>query len=187
MKIAFTGTSSTGKTTLVRSLMKAPDFTKHVSRFLTADARALLEELGFHSMDSMSRDQLRTFQLRYFSRKQQIEQNQDHYVTDRSFVDVAAYWVQRDTLEIPAERNRLVLPCLGEAKKYDIHFYIPYGSIDFEPDGYRSNDLRFHQRIDRQILEFLKEWQLPYIQIQPPNHDERIKIVLDYIRHKASP
>ncbi len=151
---------------------------------MTTDARALLEEFGFRSMDNMSRDQLRAFQLRYFYRKQQIEQDQDQFVTDRSFVDVAAYWAQRDTLDMPEEQARLVLPCLSEAKKYDVHFYIAYGSINFESDGYRSNDLNFHRRIDRQIFQFLTEWHLPYVQIQTSNHDERVEIVLDYIRYR---
>ncbi|WP_437304473.1 ATP/GTP-binding protein [Sorangium sp. So ce388] len=182
MKIAFTGASSTGKTTLVRSIIAKNESQRYFSQFLTADARAILDELGFHSMDDMSRSQLRAFQLSYFYRKQQIEQNQDNFITDRSFVDVAAYWVLRDTFDVPEEQARLVLPCSREASKYDIHFYFPYGLINFEPDGYRSNDIIFHQRIDSQILLLLESWRLPYVRIQTANHEERIKYVLSCLR-----
>jgi nicotinamide riboside kinase len=182
VKIAFTGTSSTGKTTLVRSLMQLSEFRQRFPTYLTADARKILEASGFHSMDAMTRSQLRSFQLSYFRSKQELERGQDQFITDRSFVDVAAYWVQRDAFDAPMDQEQLVLPCSAEARKYDIHFYFPHGLISFEQDGYRSNDLGFHERIDRQIQRFLVEWNLPYESICTANHQERVEAVLSRVK-----
>src|SRR4051812_17933176 len=101
MRIAFTGTSSTGKTTLARELMRVPEFANVVGTFLTEDARALLRELAHKSMDTMSRDELRRFQEEYFQRKAKKEQGAGSFLVDRSFVDVAAYWLVRDTVDLP--------------------------------------------------------------------------------------
>jgi len=183
MKIAFTGTSSTGKTTLAVRLIKNPEFTSKVPEFVAVDARALLDELGFRSMDKMTRGQSREFQQLYFRRKIEIESGRESFLTDRSFVDIAAYWVCRDTFDLSEAEQRLLLdPCRHATKKYDIHFYFPSGLIVFEHDGYRSDDIEFHMRIDRCILRYLVEWQIPYVTIVESDINKRIETVLGVVK-----
>jgi nicotinamide riboside kinase len=182
MKIAFTGASSTGKTTLANLLMKKSEFVSTVPLFLTADARKILDEMGFRSMDQMSQAQTRAFQMRYYNIKKSIESCQNHFLTDRSFVDVAAYWIERDVSREDCGSDQLESECFAEAKKYDIHFYFPIGEIQFESDGYRSDNLEFHSRIDRRIQSYLNLWGIRFIQISSNSLDDRLERVMLFLR-----
>src|SRR5437773_680930 len=100
MKIALTGSSSTGKTTLAHLLTDHEVLSE--LKYVTADSRALLEKMGYRSMDRMTRDQLREFQTAYLECKLNIEGNIESYITERSTVDVAAYWLVRDAFDLPS-------------------------------------------------------------------------------------
>lgn len=183
MKIAFTGTSSTGKTTLAKKLMSIPEFVEKVPLFITTDARELLRQLKFQNMDAMTREQTMQFQSLYFYQKLRAEDSLDSFLTDRSFVDVTAYWICRDTYDLSiTEQHRLLDPCRQEASKYDIHFYFPPGLFQFESDGYRSNNMKFHMMIDRAIRGYLNAWSIRYIVMNSSSIDKRIEMVLNEIR-----
>ena len=62
--------------------MDHPRFTRRVPTFLSANARALLASRGAHSMDRMSRDETRAFQLAYFKCKSDLEDGRDQYLFD---------------------------------------------------------------------------------------------------------
>lgn len=178
MRLAITGSSSTGKTTLAKLLVEAPRIGDILRRFISADARSLLTELGHKSMDRMSRAELREFQLAYFERKKLVEDDLSHFVTDRSFVDVAAYWLERDTFDQSrAERERLLEPCRQLADRYDLHVYLPFGLLPFRDDGYRSNDMMLHRRIDARIRLLLNEWNLRHVTLETTVLDERVTLV----------
>ena len=179
MKIALTGASSTGKTTLAHSLMKAPEFFRHVDDFLTTNARGLLERMGHKSMDLMRREELLQFQRTYLAQKQHMEEGRDRYLTDRSFVDVAAYWLRRDAVEMAREQQAEVVEvCRVAAQRYDLHVYCPFGLVGFESDGYRSENQRHHQEIDAQIVSFLSEWGVRFIKLDTADHGDRVARVL---------
>lgn len=180
MKISLTGSSSTGKTTLVRALMDNPEFSKYAFKFLSVDGRRLLKKLGFNHMDSMSREQLMDFQLQYFAMKIQNELCQKEFITDRSFVDVASYWIVRDTFDkSEAEQNILLIPCMAESQEYDITFYLPFGAIPFQADGYRPESFEFNSRIDNEIQLFLDKWKINYCRLDSGNLSDRVSMVLN--------
>jgi nicotinamide riboside kinase len=187
MRVALTGSSSTGKTTLSNSLMEEPEFLKHVDTFLTTDARSLLKAMGHKSMDNMRRDELRQFQRTYLARKQEIEAGLSRYLTDRSFVDVAAYWLRRDAPGLdPEEVEPVVSACRAGAGKYDLHIYCPFGLFPFKPDGYRSDNIEYHREIGEQIASLLSDWGLKFITLDTPDHQERIARVLAEMRSLAA-
>src|SRR5207245_4214852 len=114
-------------------LMNMPEFRHVIPRFVTVDGRAILDRMGFRSMDRMRRDELRLFQEIYFETKIKTEHGLDSFLTDRSFVDVASYWFCRDTFDLPAdEQMRLIVPCREASKRYDVHFYFPFGQLRCE-------------------------------------------------------
>lgn len=174
MKVAFTGSSSTGKTTLARRLERRADFSVRFGQVVGEDARSLLRAMGHMSMDEMSRDELREFQRRYFDRKATKESLLQSFLVDRSFVDVAAYWLVRDSHDLPSpERDGLVASCEKLAKGYDLHVYFPMGVVPFQSDGYRSEDSTFHRRIDAKIAELLSLWKLRTIRLAGRTPEER--------------
>jgi nicotinamide riboside kinase len=182
MKLALTGSSSSGKTTLIMSVLAHPLLANTSVTFCTTDARQLLQTLGHHSMDRMSRTEMREFQLLYYFKKTLVEEGQDNFVTDRSFVDVAAYWLERDAFDLSQTvQTLLTAQCRQGARKYDLHVYLPFGIIPFRSDGYRSEDLSLHRRIDTRIKTLLKEWNIKFIELATSNHQDRVDLVINRI------
>lgn len=179
MRIAFTGTSSTGKTTIADRLMADARFTPRAPKFVTADARAMLRAQGHASMDAMSRQELLAFQYGYLRHKLVSEAGVDGYLTDRSFVDVAAYWLERDSFGVDeAESHQFVAQCEAAARRYDLHVYFPVGVIAFQDDGYRSRNLQFHARIDARITGLLADWGIDAMVLRSADIDERVEEVV---------
>lgn len=179
MKIALTGSSSSGKTTLARSLMENPKFVELAGEFVTEDARSLLRTLGHQSMDEMTRAEQREFQERYLEQKAANELDRECFLVDRSYVDVAAYWLVRDGFDLPLdEQERFEHTCCELARNYDIHIHFPFGQISFASDGYRSEDVEFHERIATKIHDLLRGWDIEHVTIESPNLEARLKQVL---------
>jgi nicotinamide riboside kinase len=177
MKLTLTGSSSTGKTTLALELSKYRNLC--VPEFVTADARTLLDEMNHHSMDQMTREQLREFQLLYLERKLAIEAQLSSLITERSTVDVAAYWLVRDGFDLPPiTRDPYIEKCRIHALSYDLHVYLPFGVLPFVFDGYRSENLSFHKAIDNQIKTFLQDWGIHYITLDTTDLKSRVEIVI---------
>lgn len=181
MKLTLTGSSSTGKTTLALELSRCPNLS--IPEFVSADARTLLDEMGHHSMDRMTREELREFQLLYLERKLAMEAQCASFITERSTVDVAAYWLVRDAFDLPeAERNSYIERCRIHSLSYDLHVYLPFGVIPFIFDGYRSEDVSFHEAIDDQIKTLLREWGIHYMSLDTINLESRVETVVAAIK-----
>jgi nicotinamide riboside kinase len=188
MKIAFTGSSSTGKTTLAKRLMGVASFSERVGDFITEDARSLLRSLGHSSMDNMHREELRVFQQLYYTQKADHEMNRTRFLVDRSFVDVAAYWLVRDAFDLPiVDQSEFENKCRTLALAYDLHIHFPIGQIPFTSDGYRSEDIDFHSRIAEMIEQVLAKWSVRFISITSSDLDSRVQQVLNAVETFDSP
>jgi hypothetical protein len=138
-------------------------------------------------MDKMTRAQLREFQRAYLEGKIDIENGIDGYVTDRSFVDVAAYWLVRDAFDLPEmERDAFVERCRVNALRYDYHFHLPMGVLEFESDGYRSENQEFHWAIEQEIRRLLKLWRISYITVSEREIAARVLAVKRTIGDKIN-
>ena len=137
-------------------------------------------------MDEMSREQLEHFQIMYFKAKVKNETGKDDFITDRSFTDIAAYWSIRDAFDKTAgEKDRLLVPCRELAANYDITFYLPFGLVPFQADGYRSESISFHKQIDEQIRFYLKYWHIRHVKLTSTELQERVSAVLSWLSLKA--
>ncbi len=178
LRIALSGASSVGKTTLARRLMQDPNFARAVGAFIPEGTRELLASLGFASFDELTPTQRRDFQRRFFSWKLETESELTRYLVDRSFVDVAAVWVERDTRDEPVEiQNELVIPCRKLAERYSVHVLIPQRPLPFQADGIRESDVSLHDRIASRIHTYLEEWDLPYYSVRGLDIEERAEEV----------
>lgn len=178
MRVAFTGTSSTGKTTLARRVVGDPRNVIWGGEFITADARTVLRTLGHQSVDEMTPEERRAFQYKYLERKLATEADATHYVTDRSFIDVAAYWLEYNAGGIDDE---FVAQCRRESARYQLHFYFPAGLIPLELDGYRSEDAISHARVDALIQKLAAQWETPLIRLSVLALEERATIFFDAV------
>jgi predicted ATPase len=185
MRIAFTGASSTGKTTLALALEAEREFAVVAPARLNVDARRLLLNLGFTSgIDSMSREDRRAFQRRYFTEKRQNEDGRTDYFTERSFVDIAAFWI--DTSTDPDElTSDFVNECEMAARWYDLHVYLPVGVIPLEADGLRSNSAAYHSAIDSSVRRLLQRWRLRYVELRDPAIGTRVGQVLQALGERS--
>lgn len=174
-RFAITGPSSAGKTTLAEALMRNRRFSCLVDTMIPEGTRTLLRNQGHTSFDAMTRKELRDFQRGYFLWKQEAESKADNYLVDRSFVDVAAIWVERDTFDQSLDvQNELVIPCRDLAKRYTLHFYLPSPVFGFDHDGVRESDLSLHGRIAMRVRQYLDDWELQYVSLRSSTLDLRI-------------
>ena len=182
MRIAFTGTASTGKTTLINELFKKKEFLDYQLIFLKTDARSILDSMGFRQMDLMNIEQTQIFELRYFDLKKENETNNSNFITDRSFVDGASYWLNRDCANDLSLANSFINKSCRLSLQYDLHFYFPYGIIPFEGDGYRSENETLRKNIGDSIKLFLDDWSIKYIPLSTANLNDRVDIVLNELK-----
>lgn len=174
-RIALTGGSSTGKTTLAEALARDEEFKRIVPHFVPEGARDLLASIGDSALDSMTRDELRDFQRRFFEWKTKAEPVAGSYLVDRSFVDVAAVWFERDTFDQARSlQDELLVPCRVLSARYTLHILVTATGIPFENDRVRESDMTLHRRIGERIVTYLREWQLPHMTLRSSSLSGRI-------------
>ena len=182
MKIAFTGAESTGKTTLVEKLYNHPEFREFEFEFVTADARSILDSMGCKLLDNMSCNQIKEFQRAYFDKKKHLEKEaKGNIIVDRSFVDIASYWLVRDFAYDFNAAKEVVEECQILSYRYDFHFYFPHDVISLKDDGYRSRYEEMRVAVGEQIESFLKDWNIAYMRLETDNIEDRANIVINQL------
>jgi len=174
MKIALTGSSSVGKTTLSREIAKISDSLEYV----TVDARSIIEAFGIKNVDKLSTKYFKLFQKEWVESKIKNELIVKNFITDRSFIDPLAYMKERDIID-----NTLKEKCISYMNNYDIVFYIPFGKIPFKSDGYRSNNIERHKNIDKNIQILLEENKINYYTIEEISVEDRLQYMMKIINN----
>ncbi|EGJ51476.1 AAA family ATPase [Desulfocurvibacter africanus] len=173
MKIAFTGTSSTGKTTTANHL-KANGVLKKLGLELISppNTRAGLTQ----QIDELSDfDRLR-YQDQRFREKLLLEEPQTNFLVERSFVDLLAYRCSFS----PSPSQSEIDMHIKLSKEYTLHFFFPFGVIPYEPDGKRPSD-RYSHAISRMIQEILETHNIDYVPLKTPSIEERCDIIFKEI------
>lgn len=175
MRIALSGSSSTGKTTLALAVSaRRPELVR-----LNADARSLLNEMGMTTATHLEPHDYSIFQRRYLARKFRLERQYDNFITDRSFVDGYAYWLMNCHASAPQQINEQMLRlCRTLSSRYDQHFFLPYGLLPHADDGWRNTDRFYHQAVSERILRLLCEWGLRHEVVESLDLDERVEQIL---------
>lgn len=183
MRIALTGASSTGKTTLLNDLLRTAVFkrTKIVKSQL--DVRKILHAMGIRADGkNANRQQLRDFQWALLEEKIRQESVLGSYITDRSTVDMAAYWITRDAINgIDADGERYLEKCQSYASRFDVHIYLPFGKIPFNEDGQRPIGRVYNENSCKAIQELLEKWNLPHVTLIKTEPHERVEEVLSFL------
>lgn len=124
MKIAFSGASSTGKTSVSKQIL--PRIEKRNSNFklLNVDARSILDLFPNKSVSTIDADIYRLFQSIYVGQKMYSEVGENDFLTERSFLDCLAFWkIHCQKHASNSESAVFENICTLHARNYDITFF----------------------------------------------------------------
>lgn len=153
MKICFTGSQGTGKSTLLEKIIKNPQFKhyyrgKNIQRLLNQNCHfPINKDTNVYSQSAIS-GHISGEVLLY-----------SDYINDRCLIDTFAY--SRLSPNIPYTEKQLIENMYQDIlKQYDYIFYTP---IEFEVQGdggIRSTDTLYQQKIDLEIQQVIKDYNL---------------------------
>ena len=169
MKYLFTGTQSTGKSTILQHYQEqGVNVVTEVVRTLAKTSGIKINELGDEEGQKL-----------IFNTYKDILSNTENYISDRSMVDVAAY--TQYLVNKGAVHPSILWDQLADLEEFvngnpdAVFFYFP---IEFPvvDDGVRSLDEEFREQVDKNILGILQSRRIPYVEVRG-TVEERIKII----------
>lgn len=175
MKIYFSGSHSTGKSTLARYVSQ-----KYKLPMISETARMILSEqetqidLLRYDLDAIDK-----YQQQVFNRQISEEQNHSSFISDRSIVDVLAYSGQHsrilpNLIAAPELQSRISI--LREPDSFI--FFVRPSKATLKADGVRETiNWDGVVAIDSMIKLFLEMWELRYFQINIDNMQERVRLI----------
>lgn len=145
-RIAFSGSAGTGKTTLARAVAK-----ELALPYIEEGFRKRVDEgMVLHNMSEAERRDL----MRDMWREQRSQELDcpNGFVSDRSSVDFAAFWLHYALTDAEQETAEFIEQMQGEADNIHHIVICPWGSLPLQADGVRSTNpwlqLRFHALLE---------------------------------------
>jgi len=180
MRIYFTGSESSGKSTLCRYISK-----EYKLDMITEVARKILaeKELNLDSLRS-NLDLVNSYQKEIFYRQIFEESKYESFVSDRSIIDAMAYTAQHSSILSELFYSEEFKKSIEELKKDDVYiFYIKPTKATLSQDGVRET-LYWDKIIatDSMIKFMLELFNLRYFQINTDSSQERIKLIKSILR-----
>lgn len=174
MKIYFAGAHSLGKTTVARHISK-----KYNLPLITEVARSILaeEETDLKQL-RIDLDLVDSYQEKVFEKQINIENSYENFVSDRC-IDCLAYTAQHSRILNKIFNSDKYTKYVSSLKdKNSIIFYIKPCKETLASDGVRE-DLNWDGivSIDSMIKFIFELNNIPHIQINTPNMQERIRLV----------
>lgn len=170
MKIGFCGTMSVGKTTLVNSLKKLPEFKGY--EFKTERSKYLMS-LGIPlNTDSTIKGQT------VFLAERASELMLENIITDRTLIDVMAFTRCANSINY-LEKDLFCDLASSMLDEYDYVFYVSPQGVHIEDNGIRETNSSYRDLIDDTVKKLLDQYahkvkRIIYIK---GSNDERIKMV----------
>lgn len=177
MKIVFSGTQGTGKTTLLNilkdqsSLKDSYEFITEVSRTLQKEGKARINEHG----DDHS-------QIVIALANYVIYETRKNFISDRCLLDVLAYTRYLYLHKLVNEKTIEFVETLFKEAHYDIIFYLE-PEFDLVSDGVRSLNTEFRDTVLECFRYYIKKFDVRVVRVRG-GLDERIKIVKNTIKEK---
>ena len=182
MKLAFTGTHVTGKTTLLKDVEKYihNDLVTSCSfGSITGIARNIIER-GF----PLNKDGNVYSYVNYINDQLEAEKGMDSYdifISDRTILSPLAYATANQSLPRPFIPDYLIKMIenvwLLEKERYDLYVYFPIEFPMVFKDNIHPSDEEYRQLIDRTILSLLDKHSVNYITVTG-NREKRLETIL---------
>lgn len=178
IKIGFTGSHGTGKTTISIAVANELGVT------LIEERARMFSELGF---DLNKKASLET-QLLMLVDQVAAESGPFHtWVADRILIDYLAYIVCLDhtpskQIQTMLENNiAWMMRGVHFSGRYDHIFLVPTGKITLLADILRPDDIYYQELIDSNIRFYLDKFGIPFHEIQSVTLTDRVQEVLEVI------
>ena len=182
MRIAFTGSHSTGKSCLVNILKKHLDLP-----IIPEVARIVIEEIG-KIPDNMTMEEKLEFEWKIIEKQIEFEDKyKDGFISDRSVIDILGYvYMLGLHIYYPKEVEEMETIIYNRVSNYDYIFYIPVvKEIPLVKDGVRYTCEYCRNLLDRFYFDLLYDFYddgiVKVIYVKPINLQERVKFVLEHI------
>lgn len=147
MRLAFCGTQSTGKSTLVKELSKLPFF---------EDYKIFTERSGYLSSLGIPLNENSTYKGQLiFTAERASELMQPNFISDRSVIDVVSFAFE-SPLMTEEEKYLILSVNLPLIDLYDYIFYTPM-EIPLEDNGIRDTNPDFREKIDAWVKFFAEQ------------------------------
>lgn len=177
MRIAFSGSAGTGKSTIAE--MTAARFSLPL---VPEGVREYLASIGKDSFRDMSSSEMFDMQLHILKTKVDAESNTLDFVADRTTADSMAY-----TLRWCAKTDTDVLKqytdqCVSHLITYDMVFFCPWGAIEYKQDGLRSRHIYYQLEMEYLIYGILSSHSVPIHVLSEKTMEGRLKEVAEIIK-----
>jgi thymidylate kinase len=176
VKIGFTGPQGSGKTTAAAETMADLRKKGYDAHMVTEVARSMPRGL------SINKEATWQSQTWIFGRMicKELETKGDIIICDRTLADVLAY-----TMRIDAAYAGTMRPFIHQyMKTYDLIFNLPARKEYLIDDGIRSTDHAFQQQIDTLLQQEFDRHKETIHMYYITNHKERMRIILENLKHK---
>lgn len=181
MKISLSGCAGTGRTAVVHRLAD-----KTNTPIITGVARQILEKEGYEYGSDVTVEKFLATpdrQRKIFDYKKKLETEAEKFITDRSWVDQAAYAILELNNQPGFDLTTYVDDCREESQRLDMIVYVPWNCRPLEPNNLRTLNPWYQLTVDSVIFNLLHRWNVEYITL--PNGltpDKSVKWIIDSLR-----
>ena len=175
MRIVFTGSHGTGKTTLVNELKKFDLFkdyyvNKSFNRLLSAELKHYKKAPEMNIINQSTILGFKSWEVLQYK----------NYIGDRAVIDTFGYINSNIDKNISEDEIKLLHKTFSPTiNYYDYIFYIP---VEFyiEDDNFRPTDRGYQKKVDEEIFKYLKKNKIKHYEITGCVK-ERIDKIMDII------
>ena len=151
MKIAFSGSGGTGKTTLLKELNNTI-----YHPVIEEGIRSWLRLHKFNDFKEMSIDDIKQMQTDVLDQKIKMENFYNRFIVDRTSIDYFCYalrWIGSENSNNNDFMSGYFKKCINHMKIYDLVFICPWNAFKIEDDGIRSNK-KWYQYMIQSLIEY---------------------------------
>lgn len=173
MKVALTGTESTGKTTLSKLISETYNI-EHIDEC----ARDTMKELNITKLRDTNPEILYKFQLKILNKKLLLEAECKDFIADRTTIDVLAYYLKWVNYYKEENINKMYINlCLSNMSIYDKIYLLPWNAIPTVDDDVRCTKDSYRYEIHCLIRGLMDDNNIKYEVLNEKNLIKRASIV----------